>query len=74
MSALPQSLIRALRLKDPTPDAVLVRATAVGDPEAFPALVARHRPMVLRACRQVPTCSCIARLDTDPKVGIGAAF
>src|SRR5437763_13771898 len=53
MSALRQSLIRALRLRDPTPDAILLRAAAGGEPEAFPALVARHGPMVLRVCRQV---------------------
>jgi RNA polymerase sigma factor (sigma-70 family) len=53
MSALRQSLIRALRLKDPTPDAELLRAAAAGETAAFPALVARHGPMVLRVCRQV---------------------
>jgi RNA polymerase sigma factor (sigma-70 family) len=53
MTALRTSLTRALRISDPTPDAVLLGAAAAGEPDSFPALVARHGPMVLRVCQQV---------------------
>jgi RNA polymerase sigma factor (sigma-70 family) len=53
MSALRQSIIRALHIKDPTPGAVFLQAAANGDSDAFQALVVRHGSMVLRVCRQV---------------------
>ena len=52
MSSIRTSIIRALNLKDPTPDAILVRTIAAGDSDALPSLINRHGPMELRVCQQ----------------------
>lgn len=53
MSRLRDSLFRAMRIADPTPDALLVSRAANGDAEAIRAIVDRHGPMVLRVCRNL---------------------
>ena len=53
MSAVRTAIIRAMRLTDLTPDAVVLHQAAAGDSDAVRTLVDRHGPMVLRVCRHI---------------------